>query len=432
MAVAARQPMRRALASTDVRWALGLGFLALVLRLAFVLAFGRTQTFNAGPGFGFSDTFFYSWVGAALSQGHGFTFLGRPSAHWPPGYPVLLAGVYKVFGADTRNALVANAVLGALTVPLVYLIGLRTFGRPAAVVAAAALALLPGQILIGDVALAETFYVFELVAFVALAIVLSRRPRSLVVLGVVAGLAALTRGEGLLFPLIVLGMWWAARGRRVALRDTAAVVAVMVLTIAPWTIRNAIVMHGFVPVATNASATLWSGHNDRADGGPVYQSPAELAAQAHLSEVDASTKVRNEAIDWAVSHPLRELELIPLKLNALARGDSEVVSTWIDASGQRPLGARLAALASGLADLGSYALIGALLASLVLFGRSLWRVPAMRGVLLFLAAAVPLYGFVYYGNVRYRIPLEPLMLLVVAPAAAWAWERRGSMRAEGV
>jgi 4-amino-4-deoxy-L-arabinose transferase-like glycosyltransferase len=432
MAVAARQPIRRALASTDLRRALGLGLLALVLRLAFVLGFGRTQTFSAGGGFAFSDTFFYSWVGAALSQGHGYTFLGHPTAHWPPGYPVLLAGVYKLFGAETRNALVANAVLGALTVPLVYLIGLRTLGRRAATVAAAALALLPGQILIGDVALAETFYVFELAAFVALAILLGRRPRSLIVLGVVAGLAALTRGEGLLFPLIVLGMGWASRGRRPALRDTAVVVAVMLLTIAPWTIRNAIVMHGFVPVATNASATLWSGHNDRADGGPVYQSAAELAAQAHLSEVDASTKVRDEAIDWAVSHPLRELELIPLKLNALARGDSEVVSTWIDATGQRPLGARLAALASGLADFASYGLIGALVASVALFWRTLWRVPAMRGVLLFLSAAVPLYGFVYYGNVRYRIPLEPLMLLVVAPAAARVWERRESMRAEGL
>jgi hypothetical protein len=173
-----------------------------------------------------------------------------------------------------------------------------------------------------------------------------------------------------------------------------------------------------VPVATNASATLWSGHNDRADGGPMYQSPAELA--------------RNEAIDWAVSHPLRELELTPLKLNALAHGDSEVVSTWIEASGQRPLGGHLAALASGLGDFSSYALIAALLTTVALSWRRLWRVPAARGVLVFLAAAVPLYGFVYYGNVRYRIPLEPLMLLVVAPAAARVWERRESMRAEGL
>jgi hypothetical protein len=188
----------------------------------------------------------------------------------------------------------------------------------------------------------------------------------------------------------------------------------MVLTVAPWTIRNAIEMHGFVPVATNASATLWSGHNPDANGGPVYHSPAQLAALAGLSEVEASGRVRDEAIDWAVHHPLRELELIPLKLKALAQGDSEIVWTWINATGARPLGKSETAVVVRVADAASYALIAALLLTVVVYGRSLWRVPAMRAMLVFLAAAIPLYGLIYYGNVRYRIPLEPFMILVVS------------------
>src|SRR3954471_10458624 len=418
MAVATHARVRGAFASFDTRCALGIGLAALALRLAFVLAYGRTQTLNLGGGVGFpfSDTFFYSWVGSALSMGDGFTFLGHTTAHWPPGYPFLLAGVYKVFGADTANALIANAVLGALTVPLVYLIGLRALGRPAAIAASAALAVMPGQILIADVALAETFYTFELVGFLALALLLERRPRTFVVLGVVAGLAALTRGEGFLFPLIVLGLWAARGGMRRAWRDTAIVAAVMLLTVAPWTIRNAIAVHGFVPVATNASATLWSGHNPKANGGPVYHSPAQLAALRGLSEVEASARTRDDAIDWAVHHPLRELELIPLKLKALAQGDSEIVWTWINATGARPLGKSETAVVVRVADAASYALLAALLLTVVFRGRALWRVPAMRAILVFLAAAIPLYGLIYYGNVRYRIPLEPFMILVVA---AW-------------
>lgn len=416
-AVATHVRVRRTFASFDVRCALGIGVVALALRLAFVLAYGRTQTLNLGVGgigFPFSDTFFYSWVGSALSMGDGFTFLGHTTAHWPPGYPVLLAGVYWVFGADTAHALYANAVLGALTVPLAYLIGLRALGRPAAIAAAAALAVMPGQILIGDVALAESFYTFQLLGFLALAITLERRPRTFVVLGVVAGLAALTRGEGFLFPLIVLGLWGARGAMRRAWRDTAIVAAVMVVTVAPWTIRNAIVVHGFVPVATNASATLWSGHNARANGGPTYHSPAQLAALSKLSEVDASSRTRDDAIHWAIHHPLRELELIPLKLKALAQGDSEIVWTWIDATGAEPLAGGTRAVVVRLADAASYALLAALLVTVVVFGRSLWRVPAMRAMLVFLAAAIPLYGLIYYGNVRYRIPLEPFMLLVVS------------------
>src|SRR3954453_18920924 len=221
-AVATHARVRRTFGSFDLRCAAGIGLAALAIRLAFVLAYGRTQTFNLGGGgigFPFSATFFSSWGGSALAMGDGYTFLGHTTAHWPPGYPFLLAGVYKLFGADTANALIANAVLGALTVPLVSFIGLRALGRPAAIAAAVVLAVMPGQILIADVALAETFYTFELLGFLALAISLERRPRTLVVLGVVAGLAALTRGEGFLFPLMVLGLW-GARGamRRAWLR----------------------------------------------------------------------------------------------------------------------------------------------------------------------------------------------------------------------
>jgi hypothetical protein len=179
------------------------------------------------------------------------------------------------------------------------------------------------------------------------------------------------------------------------------------------------VAKGFVAIGGNASYTLWAGHNPRADGGPVYQTPAELSGLAGLSEAEAASRQRRQAVDWALHHPRRELELIPLKLRALARGDSLIVSTWIRAAGQQPLSEREAGLLSGAADVASYALIAALLGTALLFGRSLWRVPAMRAVLAFLALAVPLYGLVYYGNVRYRIPLEPLMLLAVAALVAY-------------
>ena len=132
-----REGIRGAMRSADVRWALGLAALALALRLGFVLAFGRTVVYDAGPStFAFNDTFFYSWTGSAITMGDGFSFLGHPTAHWPPGYSFLLAGVYWVFGADTFNALVANAVIGALTVPLVLFIGCRALGRSAGIVAA--------------------------------------------------------------------------------------------------------------------------------------------------------------------------------------------------------------------------------------------------------------------------------------------------------
>ena len=52
---------------------------ALVLRVAFVLLFGRTRV-------AFNDTLFYQLVGMSLAHGEGFTFIGHETVHWPPGY----------------------------------------------------------------------------------------------------------------------------------------------------------------------------------------------------------------------------------------------------------------------------------------------------------------------------------------------------------
>ena len=389
-----------------------------MLRVAFVLLFGRTKV-------AFNDTLFYQFVGTALAHGEGFKFVGHETVHWPPGYAFALGGVYSIFGTSMRNALLFNSVLGAATTGLVYLIAVRTFGRAAAIFAGIAVAVMPGQLLIGDVALSETLYTFMLVAFIALAALLPWRVRTWVVLGILAGLAALTRGEGFLFPVIVLAMAWSRGLRKQAFGRAALVAVVMLMTVAPWTIRNAVVVHSFVPVATNASDTLWSGHNPTARGGPSYAPHSLLLkAKGPNFELAEASLLRREAIKWAVHHPLQEVGLIPLKLAALARGDSTLIGVWINAHGQTPMGSTATSFIGSVSDVASSSLLIALIASAIAFGRTLWRIPAMRGVLAFLALAVPLYGFLYYGNVRYRVPLEPLMILVVAPGAAAVWAAR--------
>jgi hypothetical protein len=70
------------------------------------------------------------------------------------------------------------------------------------------------------------------------------------------------------------------------------------------------------------------------------------------------------------------------------------------------------------------------LGSVVLFGiRRLWRLhPGMQGVLTYLGLSLVLYGFLYYGQWRYRIPMEPLMILVATPLLLAVWTRRRDLR----
>jgi hypothetical protein len=54
--------------------------------------------------------------------------------------------------------------------------------------------------------------------------------------------------------------------------------------------------------------------------------------------------------------------------------------------------------------------------------------PGMQGILAYLALCLVNYGVVYYGAWRYRIPMEPFMVLLAAPLLVRVWERRGALR----
>lgn len=83
-----------------------------------------------------------------------------------------------------------------------------------------------------------------------------------------------------------------------------------------------------------------------------------------------------------------------------------------------------------LGDALDYFLILAAIAAVVLLGaRRLWRFhPLMRGALAYLAASLVTYGFVYYGQFRYRLAMEPLMILVATPLLIALWQGRGRLR----
>jgi 4-amino-4-deoxy-L-arabinose transferase-like glycosyltransferase len=387
--------------------------LALALRMAWVLAVDR-------KGFAFNDALFYHSTAENLSKGHGFVpFTGGPTARWPPGFSAVLGGLYWLFGVHPIVGELFNAFVGAVTVVLLMLVAERTLDRGTAIAAGALLAVLPGPIMWTDVLVSETLYTAVFVA--ALLLLVRARPTWtwLLAFGAVVGAGALVRGEALTWLVLPVVMWW----RLVPWRSLGRVVLVAVATAAvvmvPWTVRNAVVMHAFVPVATNASQTLWSGHNDHATGGQVYP-PADYYDRFDQTlpalELESSKALRNDAIDYMVTHPLREAELIPLKLIHLNRGDSYVLD-WVNAPGTNeapPITAIDVERIGVIADFGYYGLLTLALMGAVVLGRRFWASSIGRIAGASFATALFLYGFLYYGNYRYRLPYEPLMVLVAA------------------
>jgi 4-amino-4-deoxy-L-arabinose transferase-like glycosyltransferase len=422
VATQARRVQARVWTAADSRWVGWTCAAAFLLRLVFVLLVERKD-------FALSDPFYYHSIAVNLAEGNGFDGpTGVPTAEWPPLFPFLLSFVYRVFGHDPVGGEVFNVFLGTATVGLLYLVALRVLGRREARFCAVFLAVLPGQIFFCDVLLSETLSTFVLVAFVALMIVLPMRPWAFVVLGLVIGLATLTRGEGPLMLVIPLAVWWGRVPTRELVRRTVILVLAMLVVVVPWTIRNASELHAFIPVANNSGPTFWSGHNPDADGGATYPGRELNLRVAKYPEPEREVKfaalLRSEGIDYAVHHPTRELVLIPLRFLSLLRGDSQIIPIWVNTGSSPPI-TRAGILRLGvLADVAFYGLLTLFTLALLVYGRRLLVNAALRGILVYFAASLVLYCVVLYGNFRYRVPLEPLMLLVAAPLVVRIWRLR--------
>jgi 4-amino-4-deoxy-L-arabinose transferase-like glycosyltransferase len=406
-----------------------LGSTAFALRVAWVLVYGRANP----PDGSINDTTFYQFTAASLANGGGYTGPDfQPTAGWPPGFPFVMSLLYRVFGERLSLALALNVVLATATVVLIYLIAERMMGRREALVAGGFFALLPGPLFMTGLYLSETMFIFMLVGFLALVVCLPDRRWTAIALGIALGVAALTRGEGLLMPIIPLAFWWGSMARREWLRRVALLLGMMALTIAPWTIRNAVVMDGFIPVGNNPSGTLWSGHNPDANGWIVNpKTPPEKVGGEAPDETERARQLRREAIRWALRNPHKELGLIPRRLLILNQGSAGSIGGWLNAGPryQWELGTSSILVFTVLGDAFGYFLLFATLASLVVLGpRRLWRLHAgMRAVLAYLALCLVNYGVVYYGQWRYRIPMEPFMVLVATPLLVRVWEGRAAL-----
>jgi 4-amino-4-deoxy-L-arabinose transferase-like glycosyltransferase len=211
----------------------------------------------------------------AIGDGFSKRLTGKPTAFRPPGYPYLLGGAYRVFGVergvDADRIHVARglgAVLGVLGVALIGMLGVQLLGRTAGLVAMGLAAVYIPSILVSEAIMSEQLFVVLMLGALVTAI---RQRRSdhryafALLAGVLAGLAVLTRANGLILLVpLVLAVWAAPRRSWRSAGPPAVLVAVALATVAPWTIRNADELHAFVPVSTQLGWALAGTYNTEA------------------------------------------------------------------------------------------------------------------------------------------------------------------------
>jgi tetratricopeptide (TPR) repeat protein len=240
---------------------LSLLFFSAVVRAAFFLELKDTDLANM-PLLD-SDTY-HQWATRLVAGDW-----GRNETYWMgPLYPHLLAAVYFVFGVGSKMALVLQLVLSLLNIWLLRRFALGLFSdhpwaREISLLAAAVFAFYAAPVFYAGNLLMATLSttLFLLVGIKLVRAVFAPSLRSWFVLGLLTGLAGLTRGNVLLLlPLMPLVLWRAApQSTTNKFKHILALGLGAVLMITPVTVRNLIVADDFVVLTSNGGVNLLIG-----------------------------------------------------------------------------------------------------------------------------------------------------------------------------
>ena len=251
--------------------------IALAFRLGYIVI-GHTYRFKTIED-NFSFGFEMGRVGRSLALGQGFSnpFHGitGPTAWEPPLYPLLIAGVFKLFGIYTQaSALVLlsiNSVFSALTCIPIFLIAKRCFGEKLAVWSAWTWALFPSVIFWCTRWVWETSLAALLLAAIFwLTLTMDEKDglKPWLQFGLLWGVAALTN-TALLSFLPVSGLWVWYHRAKLGKRSLSGVILAAIIfaaCITPWLARNHRVFGQFVFIRSNFGAELRLGNGPGADG----------------------------------------------------------------------------------------------------------------------------------------------------------------------
>ncbi len=179
----------------------------------------------------------------------------------PPGYPLLMAAVYTVFGERDDVLRLLHIALDSAAAVLVLLIALELLPLAAATTAGLLVALSP-QLAYHSIALVPDPLAGLPILLALLLILRARGRRSLkpiVAAGALVGVSCWLRSNALLLPFFMaaLAPLLFERGRR--LRYAAAIVGAALACILPVTIRNAVAFRSFIPLSLSAGITLVEG-----------------------------------------------------------------------------------------------------------------------------------------------------------------------------
>ncbi|HKQ70635.1 MAG TPA: glycosyltransferase family 39 protein [Polyangiaceae bacterium] len=342
---------------------------ALVARMAVVV-------WAAGRWAPAADGVYYHTLAVRIARGLGSTWAWPDgavtyAAHYPVGYPALLAAAYRAFGDTVSVAGAVNAVVGTLAALAAYRLVIASERPQWALSAGLAVALHPALVMYTPAVMTEGITA-ALVATGAWA-ASGKKWYAAAVVGCVVGAATLVRPQSILLAPLFGALACSSPRARVAARFRGALTALVaaLLICAPWTLRNCVRMHRCALVSFNGGWNLLIGSSERATGSFAPIDVPE-ACRTVWDEAEKDICFGREARRVIAAHPGRFLALVPARL-AATFDYSGAPGYYLHASNPDAFGDRAKLLLGAVETVYErFAYLGALAAA------ALWRGPRQR------------------------------------------------------
>lgn len=179
----------------------------------------------------------------------------------PPGYSILLGAIFKAFGYSDKAIQFTQIIADCAAVILVFLFAGELFTTSVATLAGILVALSPQLAYYSILLLPDSICILPILAamLVLLYGIKQKRFWWFALAGALIGVSCWLRANALLLaPFVACALpLWLKKGER--LSPAAALILGTLITIAPVTLKNAIVFHRFVPLSLGAGQKLLEG-----------------------------------------------------------------------------------------------------------------------------------------------------------------------------
>jgi hypothetical protein len=375
----------------------------LVILASLLLIGGAVYSARLGDSFRYlSDEYEYVVLARNLARYNMYSLDGASStAYRPPGYPAVLS-VLAMLGGDIPQLRFLNFVFLSGSVYLIGRIMLQQ-GLPCAAVISSLLVIAYPVLFYTS----GTFYPQTLASFLFLIILktftkIKLRPGDFVVGGLIFGFLVLTV-PAFFYAIFVIWGWFFLTGRYLQARSYVLTLVSAFLIIGLWTARNYLVFDTFFFVSTNSGENLLIGNteNSTPTSGTQVDISKYLSRAAGLGEAERDKFFTQQAVQFINDHPVASLKLYLLKVLNYFNYRNELV-TLSEGSEFRDL---LMLFTYG-------PLMAIFLLRLLLIKQAKATPVEILFILLYLSSA--LVSAVFFTRIRFRLPFDYLMIMVVA------------------